>query len=117
MCVSYLIFIGYIAGLKDRDIHFHPQVSKTFSGKEWRHISSGEHHTIAVDNDGQVFVIGRKEYGRLGLGANCSDAEELTLVPAISSIKCIDVGAGSRESFAVTEAGNVTITIIFILTN
>ncbi|RLU25618.1 hypothetical protein DMN91_001775 [Ooceraea biroi] len=93
-------------GLKDREIHFHPQVSKTFSGKEWKHISSGEHHTVALDSEGQVFVMGRKEYGRLGLGANCSDAEELTLVPAISSIKYIDVDTGSRESFAVTETGD-----------
>lgn len=93
--------------MKDSDIHFHPLMSKTFSGKVWRHISSGEHHTIALDNAGQVFVMGRKEYGRLGLGPNCSDAEELTLVPALSSTKCVDIGAGSRESFAVTESGNV----------
>lgn len=92
--------------MKESDIHFHPQVSKTFSGKVWKHISSGEHHTLALDDDGQVFVMGRKEYGRLGLGPNCSDAEELTLVPALNSTKCIDVGTGSRESFAVTESGN-----------
>lgn len=93
------------SGLKNNDIHFHPQLSKTFSDKVWRHISSGEHHTIALDDAGQVFVMGRKEYGRLGLGPNCLDAEELTIVPTLSSIKCIDVGAGSRESFAVTESG------------
>lgn len=51
--------------------------------------------------------MGRKEYGRLGLGTNCTDAKELTLVPALSSAKCIDVGAGSAQSFAVTESGNV----------
>ncbi|XP_012533784.2 regulator of chromosome condensation isoform X2 [Monomorium pharaonis] len=94
-------------GLKDNEIHFHPQVSKTFNGKVWKHISSGEHHTIALDDAGQVFVMGRKEYGRLGLGPNCSDAKELTLVPTLSSTKCIDVGAGSRESFAVTESGDL----------
>lgn len=96
-----------ILGLKDDDIHFHPQISKTFSGKVWRHISSGEHHTIALDDAGQVFVMGRKEYGRLGLGPNCSDAKELTIVSTLSSTKCIDIGAGSRESFAVTESGNM----------
>lgn len=94
-------------GLKNSDINFHPQISKTFNGKVWRHISSGEHHTIALDDAGQVFVMGRKEYGRLGLGPNCADAEELTLVPTLSSAKCIDVGAGSRESFAVTESGEL----------
>lgn len=82
-------------------------MSKTFSGKTWRHISSGQHHTVALDNEGQVFVMGRKEYGRLGLGLNCLDAQELTPVPALSSVKCVDISAGSAQSFAVTQSGNV----------
>ncbi|XP_076669410.1 regulator of chromosome condensation 1 isoform X3 [Andrena cerasifolii] len=94
-------------GLKEPRTHFHPQISKTFSGKIWKHISSGQHHTIALDNSGQVFVMGRKEYGRLGLGSNCSDAKELTAVPAVSSFKCVDVAAGSAQSFAVTESGDL----------
>lgn len=95
------------SGLKDATTNFHPQMSKTFSGKVWKHISSGQHHTIALDDEGQVFVLGRKEYGRLGLGTNCTDAKELTLVPSLSSAKCVDVAAGSAQSFAVTESGNV----------
>ncbi|XP_014478638.1 PREDICTED: regulator of chromosome condensation [Dinoponera quadriceps] len=97
----------YQIGLKDAATHFHPQMSKTFSGKVWKHISSGQHHTIALDDEGQVFVMGRKEYGRLGLGTNCTDAKELTPVPVLSSAKCIDVGAGSAQSFAVTESGEL----------
>lgn len=97
--------------MKDPVTHFHPQISKTFSGKTWRHISSGQHHTIALDDSGQVFVMGRKEYGRLGLGSNCLDAKELTLVPSLSSFKCIDIAAGSAQSFAVTELGKVFLLI------
>ncbi|XP_076245491.1 regulator of chromosome condensation 1 isoform X2 [Calliopsis andreniformis] len=97
----------YQIGLKEPKTHFHPQLSKTFSGKVWKHISSGQHHTIAIDDSGQVFVMGRKEYGRLGLGSNCSDAKELTPVPALSSFKCIDIAAGSAQSFAVTESGDL----------
>lgn len=55
--------------------------------------------------------MGRKEYGRLGLGPNCSDAKELTLVSALSSMKCIDISAGSAQSFAVTELGIMIIMI------
>ncbi|XP_015433074.1 PREDICTED: regulator of chromosome condensation-like isoform X2 [Dufourea novaeangliae] len=97
----------YQMGLKDPVTQFHPQISKTFSGRTWRHISSGQHHSIALDDSGQVFVLGRKEYGRLGLGSNCSDAKELTPVPALSSFKCVDVAAGSAQSFAVTESGEL----------
>ncbi|XP_026673814.1 regulator of chromosome condensation, partial [Ceratina calcarata] len=94
-------------GLSDPLPRFHPQISETFSGNNWRHISSGQHHTIALDDAGKVYVMGRKEYGRLGLGSNCSDAEKLTPVPSLSSFKCIDVAAGSAQSFAVTESGKL----------
>ncbi|XP_043256607.1 regulator of chromosome condensation [Colletes gigas] len=97
----------YQIGLKDPVTQFHPRISKTFSGKIWRHISSGQHHTIALDDSGKVFVLGRKEYGRLGLGSNCLDAKELTAVPVLSSFKCVDVAAGSAQSFAVTESGSL----------
>ncbi|XP_076298134.1 regulator of chromosome condensation 1 isoform X3 [Lasioglossum baleicum] len=95
----------YQIGLKDPVTQFRPQVAKTFGGRTWRHISSGQHHTIALDDSGQVFVMGRKEYGRLGLGSDCSDAEKLTLVPSLSS--CVDVAAGSAQSFAVTNSGEL----------
>ncbi|XP_076659195.1 regulator of chromosome condensation 1 isoform X2 [Halictus rubicundus] len=95
----------YQIGLKNPVTQFRPQVAKTFSGRTWRHISSGQHHTIALDDSGQVFVMGRKEYGRLGLGPQCTDAIELTIVPSLSS--CVDVAAGSAQSFAVTNSGEL----------
>lgn len=94
-------------GLTDGDMHFFPRLSKTFSGRKWVQISGGQHHTIALDDEGKVFVMGRKEYGRLGLGPNCEDANTLTQVPALNSFKCIDVGAGSSQSFAVTSSGEL----------
>lgn len=89
-------------------MHFFPRLSKTFSGRKWIHISGGQHHTIALDDEGKVFVMGRKEYGRLGLGPNCEDASSLTQVPALDSFKCIDVGAGSSQSFAVSSSGTIS---------
>ncbi|XP_068993941.1 regulator of chromosome condensation isoform X1 [Neodiprion pinetum] len=97
----------YQIGLTEAIVHPYPQVSKTFSGRAWKHISSGQHHTIALDEMGQVFTMGRKEYGRLGLGPNCTDAKELVPVPALKSIKCIDACTGSTQSFAVTSAGEL----------
>ena len=87
------------------DKQFHPKISKALSKKNWIQISSGQHHTVALDNDGKVYVLGRKEYGRLGLGDITSDATELTIVPDLEQLKCIDVAAGSAQSFAVTESG------------
>lgn len=87
--------------------HFHPQMSKIFSGRKWVDISSGQHHTLALEEDGAVYVLGRKEYGRLGLGPNCVDANELLKVPALEGKKCVNIGTGSAQSFAVTDSGEL----------
>lgn len=44
--------------------------------------------------------------------SNCSDAKELTPVPALTSFKCIDVAAGSTQSFAVTESGKFLLRLL-----
>lgn len=85
---------------------FHPLIIKSFdSSKNWVKITGGQHHTLALDGEGKVYALGRKEYGRLGLGENSEDAKEPTLIPALSDFKCIDVACGSTVSFAVTEFG------------
>ncbi|XP_012278110.1 regulator of chromosome condensation isoform X3 [Orussus abietinus] len=97
----------YQLGLEDTAVYYFPQRSKIFSGRTWKRISSGQHHSVALDDMGQVFVIGRKEYGRLGLGPQCSDAKELILVPGLSSMKCVDIATGTAQSFAVTDSGKM----------
>ncbi|XP_014237356.1 regulator of chromosome condensation [Trichogramma pretiosum] len=94
-------------GLKGVDKQYHPKVSQVLSNKNWTQICSAQHHTIALDDQGKVYVLGRKEYGRLGLGPVEEDATNLTIVPSLEQVKCIDVAVGSAQSFAVTEAGKL----------
>ena len=65
-------------------------------------IAGGQHHTLMCQN-GDVYAIGRADYGRLGLGENCGERQVPTRVPDIASVK--SVAAGSCCSFAVTESG------------
>ena len=65
-------------------------------------IAGGQHHTLVCQNGG-VYVVGRKEYGRLGLGENCVEPEEFQKVPDMENVS--SVTAGSACSFAVTETG------------
>lgn len=68
-------------------------------------ISNGQHHTLLC-NKGCVYVMGRREYGRLGLGENNSE-EPITprRLPELSKI--VDIATGSACSFAVSESGEV----------
>lgn len=70
-------------------------------------IAGGQHHTLILKNDNQVHVIGRKEYGRLGLGNVSEDAKILTPVLALDDKKVIEICCGESTSFAVTDKGEV----------
>jgi alpha-tubulin suppressor-like RCC1 family protein len=54
---------------------------------------------------GVVYALGRKEYGRLGLGKDCDDAKKPIPIPALRDKKCVDISCGSAVSFAVTDKG------------
>lgn len=84
-------------------------------GKEFEHfpvpskfndvktITGGQHHTIVLTNDSKVFAIGRKDYGRLGLGDIETDIEELTQITSLKDIA--EVVCGESNSFAITKDG------------
>lgn len=96
----------YIPGLPNTAPQFHPvSLTSLDSSKNWIKICGGQHHTLALDGDGKVYVLGRKEYGRLGLGKDSEDAKEPTLIPGLSNEECVDIACGSSVSFAVTKSG------------
>lgn len=76
------------------------------SFKDVKSISGGQHHTIVLTNDGKVHAIGRKDYGRLGLGEVEKDVEALTLVSGLKQ-EVAQVSCGETNSFAVTADGKV----------
>jgi len=55
---------------------------------------------------GVAHSLGRKEYGRLGLGeSNLEEKSKPTVIPLLRSKKCIHVSCGSAVSYAVTKDG------------
>lgn len=71
----------------------------------WVGFSGGQHHTVCLDSEGQVYSLGRAEYGRLGLGDCAEEKSEPTQVKGISGA-CV-VACGASVSYAVTKQGSV----------
>ncbi|XP_065076912.1 regulator of chromosome condensation [Ochlerotatus camptorhynchus] len=70
-------------------------------------IAGGQHHTLILKNDNKVHVIGRKEYGRLGLGNVSEDAKTVTAVGTLADKNVVEICCGESTSFAVTDKGEV----------
>lgn len=70
-------------------------------------IDGGQHHTLVLKTDNKVHVIGRKEYGRLGLGEVSEDAKNVTAIPALADKKVVEICCGESTSFAVTDKGEL----------
>ncbi|KAE8748655.1 hypothetical protein FOCC_FOCC004666 [Frankliniella occidentalis] len=94
-------------GLKEQKAHFHPSVSASLSMHDWAQISGGQHHTLALTVSGQVYSLGRREYGRLGLGEGADDVAEPTLITTFNDKKVVDISCEGNVSYAVTEDGEV----------
>ena len=55
---------------------------------------------------GQVYSLGRKEYGRLGLGEeNLEEKSEPTVIQTLKGKKCEKISAGTATSFAIDDQG------------
>ena len=79
-----------------------PNLTKNQCHKQNLQIAGGQHHTLVCQN-GSVFAIGRKEYGRLGLGENTEEPLLPKTIPGLQNIATI--AAGTACSFAVSESG------------
>ncbi|XP_022828532.1 regulator of chromosome condensation isoform X1 [Spodoptera litura] len=98
-----------ITGEKRKTAIFSPTECDAFTAQQcsWLRVACGQHHSLALDAAGQVYSIGRCEYGRLGLGDRAGDAEVLEPIPALQNKKVISIAAGTSNSFAVTDSGSV----------
>lgn len=86
-----------------------PQPLTSCEGHRWKLVSGGQHHTLLLSEEGTVFSLGRKEYGRLGLGtstpAGNNDQDKPAPVPGLSG--CVDVSCGEAVSYAIDGEGRL----------
>lgn len=88
---------------------YSPKRMSSCAGHRWKMVSAGEHHTLLLREDGAVFALGRKEYGRLGLGASTppdgKDQATPAQVPGLSD--CVEVSCGEIVSYAIDSQGRL----------
>ncbi|XP_045583192.1 regulator of chromosome condensation [Procambarus clarkii] len=94
-------------GDEDTNLKFQPVLLKSFVGKTWKQISGGQHHSLALTDDGTAYCMGRREYGRLGLGELQHDIKKPTAITTLEGQKAISVSAGECVSLVVMESGDV----------
>ncbi|KAK8760838.1 hypothetical protein V5799_027893 [Amblyomma americanum] len=86
-----------------------PELLGSCAGRRWEAVSGGQHHTLLLSEEGSVFSMGRKEYGRLGLGAanppDKDDQETPAQVPGLAN--CTEISCGEAVSFAVDGEGRL----------
>ena len=59
---------------------------------------------------GEVYVFGRADYGRLGLGEDIRHEVKVpTPLPALKDQKCIHISTGTTVSMAVTDKGSTVL--------
>ncbi|XP_055019736.1 regulator of chromosome condensation [Boleophthalmus pectinirostris] len=75
------------------------------STTSWVDFAGGQHHTLCLDAEGQVYSLGRAEYGRLGLGEGAEEKSEPTPVTGMEPV--CSVACGASVSYAVTKEGDV----------
>lgn len=71
-----------------------------------RSIVGGQHHTLVLTNENKCFAIGRKDYGRLGLGVVEAEViDTLTPIKALDKLSVVQLECGECCSFAVLKDG------------
>lgn len=75
--------------------------------KNVKQVAGGSHHVVVLTNDKKVFSIGRKDYGRLGLGDVKNDVTELTEIKELADKGIVSISCGAENSFGLSEDGKV----------
>uniref|UniRef100_A0A8C1E1K4 HECT domain-containing protein n=1 Tax=Cyprinus carpio carpio TaxID=630221 RepID=A0A8C1E1K4_CYPCA len=85
-------------------------VCKPLKGLENRQviqIACGDHHSVALTNDGQVFVWGENSHGQLGLRKDHPSSPSAQHVQSLSGVPLAQISAGGDHSFVLSLSGVV----------
>ncbi len=84
-----------------------PMLVEALEGKGVCQLSGGEHHSLALTEDGEVLAFGRGDSNQLGLG----DGEEQHLSPVkvegLADVPMRKLASGSNQNFGIAKSGDL----------
>lgn len=75
-------------------------------------IAAGDHHSIVLDEDGEVFTFGANAHGQLAFDFNSSDTSDVStptivsvagLYPRNYLVRCLKIAGGGKNTYMVVE--------------
>ncbi|XP_061107093.1 probable E3 ubiquitin-protein ligase HERC3 [Conger conger] len=87
-----------------------PYIPRCLSALNGRHViqvACGDHHTIALSRDGQLFTWGKNSNGQLGQGEVGPSSQPPKRLFSLSGIPLAMITAGGDQSFALSVSGAV----------
>lgn len=84
-----------------------PKLIKLLATKHVVQIASGQNHSLALINNGELYSWGANEYGQLGLGNTSEKEIKPTFVSSIAGIPIAFIACGAHHSFVISISGAV----------
>lgn len=98
---------GQLAKDTTEQISSSPKLVKALATKHIVQIASGQYHSLALTNSGDLYSWGSNAYGQLGLGNVTEMNSTPTLIKSLTGIPIAFITCGGNHSFAVTKSGAV----------
>ena len=96
-------------GLGSLDVNFTgtPTLVSALEGKGISSLQGGEHHSIALSTDGEVYTFGRGDNNQLGFGDGTDQQLTPRLVPALKGIAVRTISTQANSNFAISRSGDL----------
>ncbi|XP_031633255.1 probable E3 ubiquitin-protein ligase HERC4 isoform X3 [Contarinia nasturtii] len=84
-----------------------PKLAKKLATKNIVQIACGDHHNLALTNEGEIYAFGLNNYGQLGIGNAEKKVVNPVKIDSLNGIPIAFIACGGYHSFAISKSGAV----------
>ncbi|KAG7333754.1 hypothetical protein KOW79_002161 [Hemibagrus wyckioides] len=104
---TYAVLLAYGGRVLSLEESYISRPIKELSNKTVIQVACGDHHFMALSNDGQLFTWGQNSSGQLGLGKDKPSSQSPELLRSLDGIPLAQISAGGDHSFVLSISGAV----------